>query len=191
MTPEEKRQVAEGLVITAQTFRHVLTDAACRMMVEDLDDLSSLEVLHALKEYRKTTKRPFMPTVAEIRQLARPPMDARDIGLETASRIRSAISKFGWPSPQKAREYIGEQGWDVVERFGGWQHLCENLGTVIQETTFMAQCRDVVASQVNLTRAGVDLEKPALEQSSGPRGEIGAIVKSLADKKSLPGGKTE
>lgn len=48
-----------------------------------------------------------------------------EIGQDIASRIEGAIYKFGYTSPERAKEYIGDLGWHVVEQFGGWPRICE------------------------------------------------------------------
>lgn len=48
----------------------------------------------------------------------------QDKGREVADRIWTAISKFGGYQPEKAKEFIGDLGWLVVEMSGGWSDVC-------------------------------------------------------------------
>jgi hypothetical protein len=43
-------------------------------------------------------------------------------------KILLAIELYGYPSPQKARLFMGEVGWRAVNYFGGWQSLCDYPG---------------------------------------------------------------
>lgn len=74
---------------------------------------------------------------------------------ETAARIRKAVSDIGWSQPEQARAYIGELGWAVVMRAGGWMYLCENLGVNMNTLTFYAQSRDSAKALIESGGKGV------------------------------------
>lgn len=49
-----------------------------------------------------------------------------DAASAIAGRVTEAIRRFGSYNHEEARQYIGEQGWALVARFGGWSSLCRN-----------------------------------------------------------------
>lgn len=175
--------IAKMLLDMARFYDQPLDERQVDLYVRVLAKFPSEQVLMAGREYIedvRNTRFPIPPHKIMEKYLPKEP-EAKDIGRETATRIRHAITKFGWPSPLNAREYIGDAAWSVVERFGGWQHICECLGVEIQESTFMAQVRDAVESQVNLGRAGIDLSKSSLDQPALPQ-RVSDLVKDLSDK---------
>jgi len=45
-------------------------------------------------------------------------------GSDTSALIEGAMRKWGYNNPEEAREYMGELGWAVVQRCGGWDAAC-------------------------------------------------------------------
>ncbi len=181
MTDLEMAELKRLIVVVASYYGRELKPEVVVMMAGDLEDLEYYAVKRAFDKYRREDKLMRFPMPAQIREIVCPEIQNKDLARATALRIREAIKRFGWPHPTAAQLYVGPAGWNVVQSFGGWAHLCENLGTEIQETTFLAQCRDAVESNLNLGKAGIDLDRPAIEQSTERRGlaSIGEIVQSL------------
>lgn len=166
--------IAQMLLAMARFYGYELEERQLEMYVEVLAKFPEATVLQSGKEYiqnPKNEKFPIPPHKILAKYLPQE-ADSKDVGREVALRIRHAVSKFGWPSPADARAHIGDLGWGVVERLGGWQHICENLGVTIQETTFMAQCRDAVESTHRLGEQGFDPARPSIEQSTQRKGDL-------------------
>lgn len=182
MTNNEKNEIAKLLTATAKSFDKDLSPDVVSMMVGDLEDLPAPAVKAALESYRKNPKSLTWPRVAQIRAIVNPVQSPESLANEAASRIRQAISDFGWIAPVKARAFIGELGWKVVERSGGWQYLCENHGVELSPLTFHAQARDLARALVE--SANLDLfDKPVQipHKDKSQLESAGAIVKSLLD----------
>ncbi len=159
-----------------------LRNEVLEMYVEDLAGLSAETISNAMSMYRRDPKNTRMPLPAQIRAICEPPVDDDSLARESVSRIIKAIRKFGYPSHTEAREYIGELGWRIVERNGGWDVLCENL-TEDQVGIFQAQARDLAKAQIQFSRAGRIDEAPALP---GPKNvQMNELISSLADLKQL------
>lgn len=120
------------------------------------------KLCHVAEDFitKRKTRDPF-PSIADFKSVFEPPVNAEDEAIEASSRIIQAISKFGWCNANDAREFIGELGWRVVERFGGWMRVCETV-TPDNVTTLHAQFRNI--SRVNYSRAlaGRDNVAPVL-----------------------------
>lgn len=146
MTQRELLRIAE--LITIQYALHGLTvnDTVVLYNAKLLSDLPFDRVCSAFEQYSKTNKTGKPPMAAHIRDIVLPLMSPKEIAVDIGATISKAVTKFGWSNPEGAKEAIGPIGWQVVQVFGGWSHLCENLGATINTTTFLAQARDMAAS---------------------------------------------
>ena len=151
----------EVIILTASYYNVTMKPEILLMYVEDLSDLAEQDVINAYQIYRKNPRNKTAPLPSAIREIVRPEIDDETYAISTASLVLEAVSRFGWSDPTKARAHIGEIGWAAVNRFGDWLYVCENLGVKIQPTTFQAQIRDIVKSQVKVLKAGGQL--PQLE----------------------------
>lgn len=168
------------LIDMARFYGFDLDKRRLDLYVQVLEQFPIEAVLQCGREYMQDPRNDRFP-VPPHKILARhlpQSADSKDVGRETALRIREAVSKFGWPSPAKAKEHIGELGWSVVERMGGWSHICENLGVEIPESVFLAQARDAAESMHRLGGMGYDSSAPALEQRIKPSQEL-TLVKDI------------
>ena len=154
MNESEKTQVAISIALTAEYYGKTISKAVISMMVSDLSDLDASRVLESYQNYRRDGKNRFFPLPAQIRELVNFEISPEDKGREVASRVQSAVTKFGYSNPEDAKEYIGEVGWHCVNRFGGWGYVCENLGTNLQVLTFQAQVRDLAQVTIKSKLAG-------------------------------------
>lgn len=155
MTQQEKNEVAIVLANMATYFGKDITKPVISMMVEDLSDLNFQDVLNAFTAYRKNPKNISFPLPAKIREIINPTQSVDGMANEAASRIRKAIVDFGWCNPSQARAYIGELGWRIVERSGGWMYVCENHGVELNPLTFHAQARDLAKAIVESEGMGI------------------------------------
>ncbi len=175
--------IAKMLIDMAKFYSYELEQRQLELYVEVMQKFPAELVYRAGREYvedLKNTKFPIPPH-SILKNYLPQEAGAKDLARITALRIREAVTKFGWPNPTEAHTFIGDAGWRVVERFGGWKYLCENLGLELNETTFIAQARDAVESDINLGKAGFDIERPVLEQAKD-RGQLSSsadILKSL------------
>lgn len=167
--------IAKMLIDMAKYYDQQLEERQLEMYVDVLSQFPINDVIQAGREYlrdHRNTRFPMPPHKIMAKHLPSEP-ESKDVGREVALRIREAVSKFGWPNPNPARDHIGHLGWGVVEAMGGWQQLCEKLGVEIQESTFLAQCRDAVESRHRLGSTFTPEQLRRLgEQSRESRGEL-------------------
>lgn len=175
-------KLRETIVLTAMYYEKTLNEQVLEMYVNDLAGLNERQVILAYEVYRKDPKNMRFPLPAQIRAICEPPVDDDSLAREAASRIVSAVRTIGYPSPGVAREYIGELGWKVVERNGGWMSLCQNL-MEDQIGTFQAQARDLARAQIQFARAGRIDEAPALPSPNTER--MSEMILALADRKQI------
>lgn len=127
-----------------------------------LKDLGYDKLCQALENIIATRgdRDPF-PSPATIRGRLQPTADDDGLAIDAATRIAGAISKFGYCNPADAQEFIGELGWAVVEREGGWAKICERV-TTNQIPSLKAQWRDLAKSLMGRARLGLPTQAPSL-----------------------------
>lgn len=165
MTSQERQALAALIVATSAYYGQMLADNVISMYVEDLSDLPFEKIIEAFKKSRRDPKTTRCPLPAVIRGMLDPSSNVEDAARDASSRIIAAVSKYGWNNFEQARTYIGELGWEVVKRHGGWQTLCESL-TYSNMGMLQAQWRELAAS---IQRSGATQSSgPALPPPSGP-----------------------
>lgn len=177
MTAGEVSKVAQGFAVMAAYYRVRIDDQVLRLYAEDVSDLPFDSVMNSMNEYRKNPKNRQMPMPAQIRDMIVRVETPEEKAREIAARIEGAIVKFGYPNGQEARAYIGEEGWEVVTRYGGWGHLCENHGLTISPAAFHAQVRDQLTTTFKTSGGAlkaIAAAQPNLSLLSGERTSEGA-----------------
>jgi hypothetical protein len=187
LTANEKIEIAKIYSATCKQFDKVLEPDVLKMQVEDLADIQFLKIVHALNEYRLDPKNISWPRANRIRQIINPIASEESVANEVASRIRHAVPKYGWCNRNEAMEYIGEMGAAIVERMGGWQYVCENLGLVLNPATFHAQCRDLAKSIQEQAKLGIYNQPIGISLQNKPSELNPAhnLILQLANKRSM------
>lgn len=101
---------------------------------------------------------------------------------EISGRIMQAIPDFGYTRGSEAREFIGELGWMVVKRFGGWSSLCCDMGLTLNPSTARAQMRDIALGIMDISDHR-DISEPLQIENQDKRLE--SAVKLLAAGKEI------
>jgi hypothetical protein len=171
------RAVKETIILTASYYNRQLSEQVLEMYIEDLADLDPTAVIAAYRAYRRNPKNLVFPLPAQIRALVAPDVDPESAAREIAARITGAITKFGWCNATEARAFIGEVGWGIVERQGGWMHLCQNHGVTIQPSAFQAQVRDQAASALKFPAGAMNQALRIVERTkAGEMQSIGELL---------------
>ena len=152
MTNNEKQQIAKLYSSLAITYNRNVTNESIIMMVNSLSDLNFQQVFLVMQNWIATETNFPLPVL--IRNKIKPELNELDDAREVASRVISAISKFGSYSALEAKKYIGEVGWECVQRFGGWQNLCQEINA--DNINIMnAQLRDMSLSLIRRNKSGL------------------------------------
>lgn len=127
MTKEETQKLKAIILATNMYYGRELRDDVLLMQVSDLADLSFDAVAQAYVNYRRNPKNRQPPLPADILEAVNPGnvVSPEQDAVEASNRIIQAMTRYGWTNPDRAREFIGELGWMIVEREGGWRDLCE------------------------------------------------------------------
>lgn len=146
MNAFERQQIGDKWLDIAAMFGKDISIQSLKMMLNAVDHLDFEKTNQALDKWVKTTKLGRHPYPSELITLVSPELDESDIAKIIAGKIQEAVSKFGYSNYNDAMTFVGPLGKKVVDRFGGWSYLCENLGLNIQIGTFIAQARDMIIS---------------------------------------------
>lgn len=125
MTAEEmgKRLTWLAATLTKWAPKEINRDL-CLIWLNVLDDFTDQEINEAfVRASAELTEWP--PPAAIIRFCRGIDKTDEEIGQEVSSRIEGAITRFGYSNPERAKEFIGNIGWEVVRQCGGWSRLCE------------------------------------------------------------------
>jgi hypothetical protein len=182
----DRQDLARVIKNTATYYGRELKPEVLSMMCDDLADLPIDDVIAAYNAYRRNPKNRAFPLPAQIIEIVCPEQHVshEDQAAEIAARIVGAVTRYGWNNSKYAQEFIGPVGWGVVERQGGWAHLCQNLGVTIDPSTFQAQVRRQL--EANLRYGEETLSKvislPTRDRRSGDLVSASEIVKQLTSK---------
>ena len=151
-------QIKKLLIGLAEYFEKALTPGQLSMYSEDLEEFTLEEIGLAIQAVRRNPAQKFFPLPASLREEI--VGNARDEALEASNRILEGMTRFGYTNPERAKQFIGELGWRVVEREGGWQYLCQRVqGDDLP--ILKAQWRELAAATIRRGNAGID-SAPAL-----------------------------
>lgn len=150
MEHAQLQQVKAEYIGLAEYFMRPIPDRTLLAYADDLNDLRYEDVVGAMRNLRRQPGRRTLPLPGDIRALCE--NGGGDITAranDIAGRITYCMRRYGYTNPVPARQAIGEIGWQVVERRGGWTHICQTQ-SADQIGTFTAQCRDMAKSLMSL-----------------------------------------
>ena len=160
MESSEKQKLKAMLIYLFTCYGRPAEDGVLAMYIEDLEEFSLDKISNAIKEIRRDPKIRSMPLIADIRSKCCPQENNKGSATIAVGRIIEAITKFGWPNPKEAREYIGELGWTIVERNGSWEEVCKLDGSQIG--IFRAQAITLGETILERAKAGIFDDRPSL-----------------------------
>lgn len=149
LNQQERDQLGRTLINAALLYGKETTPEYISQFISAMDNYFKMPLntyLAAIQSYQDEGTNKFFPTPMSLRVYLQPKLDQADIAKLTSLKINEAVSKFGYSNYNDAMNYIGPLGKRVVDRFGGWNYLCENLGAEIQIGSFIAQAREVILS---------------------------------------------
>lgn len=181
MSPQERQALKALIIATSAYYGQQLADNVIGLYVEDLADLEFGKVVAAVKEIRRDPKTTRFPLPALIRARILPMATSdEDRAVEAATRIAAAVRMYGWTNEDRAKLYVGELGWRVVEIDGGWQNVCETL-TQDNLGTYRAQWRQLALATARNARAGrsgpPELPEPV---NASELSQIGDVIRLLS-----------
>jgi hypothetical protein len=150
---DSQKGIKKVLIGLGEFYNEHLSDARLAMYAAILSDCDACGVEESAMTLMRDPTQTRMPVAAVIRDRAMGFSNPDHEAIEAASRIPEAMKRFGYPDSTAAREFIGELGWRVVEREGGWEKLCHRV-TTDQLPTLKAQWREMAKAVSGRSRNG-------------------------------------
>lgn len=181
MLGDDKKIFLNLLNAVGQLSGKDLTEEVVLLYSKALKDLPIRSVNQALMQWVQKSDR--WPTIKDIRNLVNPEL-GDDLAQEVAGLIIKSISRFGHFNPLCAKEFIGDWGWLVVERLGGWSTICK---TKEDQLSFLRNdARKLARSVQTLAAAGKLGQVPQLPDQAN-MGLLEAPLKKIDSIQRLVG----
>lgn len=168
-------------VLLAEMCGKSLSEDLVAMYEKSLSQLGYEKLSYVIEQIilERGDRDPF-PSIRTIREKVVPTPSAESEAIDAANRISEAMAKYGYGRREEAKQFIGELGWLIVQRQGGWENLCENTLTT-QMPTLRAQWRELGKTLWQKAKDGTLHEAPALPESTNPEKvlKLGSTIKSL------------
>lgn len=179
-------EFARLIRVLAETYNRQVSPDLIKIYYGTLSDLSQEHLQLAVTLYMNAPENRFFPTPGQLRAMIMP--SDEDQATEAVARILYAIKRYGGDYKEhheKAKEHIGELGWKIVEKMGGWSRFLtfrdENeIGPLAQ-----SQWRKYAMGVLSRHRLGILEEAPALEfkpKKLNQLENIGELIKMIPDK---------
>lgn len=139
---EYKAQIYDILCKHSILYDQIPSKEKLQAYTEILSEYPAQALSIAFKEMIKKSDR--FPSIKQIIEIIDPAQEGKDKAIEDAGRVFEAIRKFGRLCSGEAREWLGEDIWASVQRYGGWEELCETK--IDDRGIAMAQLRDIIHS---------------------------------------------
>ncbi len=173
-----KTEIAKIVTAFAEYYGKKLTPNQIVMYCEDLSELTPAELIEACKRYRNDPDRAFFPLPAQLKGYVKPKITDTDEANEVTNFIIKAMSRDGYTNPDRAENNIGPLGWEVVQRLGGWTHVCQNTKTD-EIGIFRAQVRGLVEVISKRAKRGELDSVPQLPQATDVTKLIASSMKGI------------
>lgn len=178
--------IAKLLLEMARFYGYELEKRQLELYVKVLSQFPFDTVLESGREYMQNPKNERFPIPPHkiLAKHLKQDVDPETLAAEIAVRITGAVTKFGWANRKDAQAYIGPEGWALVERQGGWQFLCENLGLNLNPGIYQAQTREALKARLKYGSSSVEsavqqkIEKKELNSLTSAKEILNQITSS-------------
>ena len=121
----KRAEIMKLVAALGEYYDKALTPTQIAAYTEDLLCLEPEELAQAIVIYRNDPRHDRFPLPVKLKSMVGQALNPDDEAVLVAGRILNAIARIGPYQSAKAREAIGEVGWQVVECEGGWESICE------------------------------------------------------------------
>lgn len=172
------------LAVFASNSRIQTNQTMLRVYDQAVRPYGYVKALFALEKIMMENKTWQMPTPRQIIDAIEQKPSKNSEAIEVVGRIFQAIERVGYANSERAREYIGELGWQVVKRFGGWSYITSQMGVELDPSTSRAQMREAALSIMEISEhRSIDVP-PALPEPKNEK--LQAAIKLISNAKEMP-----
>lgn len=156
MIYDDRKKFQELLKALAIITNKDITRTIYEVYWAGLKDLSIEQVEQAVFNYLSGVQ-PFFPTIGQLRQQLQVSEESEVRIVE--AKIREGICRIGYYDHQnKAKEFIGDLAWQVVQLCGGWQEVCKTENIEMASPKW----REIARSLIERNRLGIENQLPRL-----------------------------
>ena len=146
-----------------------LGDMILGFYIEELKNVPIEKIESAVKYFATKGDRHF-PSIDEFKRACGIEV-VNALGInEKAQKIvndmRYCIKRFGYMQPEEAKKYLGDDAWEVIERFGGYVNIC-NTATDYNFDDMMIQLRKTAEVHIKLAAGGMQHEQLKFIEQAG------------------------
>lgn len=128
MTNEEAINVANMYRAMGLIYNRDITAQASILFAEILKEYNYQDIEKAMRRWLVSEK--SAPTPAQIIKNISTELSDEDNAELIAQSICACISTCGYTNPERAKEQIGEFGYEyIVDSYGSWEAFCKNIDT--------------------------------------------------------------
>lgn len=146
MNQQNKSRIFNQLRNLALLKNKDVTDQVLELYTEILSRSFGLEESMSAIQYFMLNEKWF-PDISEIIKKIQFPNGEDGEAREEVEKIFEAFFEFGYKRATKARESLGEDLWEVVEKRGGWLKFYNEINTTNNLSTIRAQLRELIKSK--------------------------------------------
>jgi len=160
----EREAFLKMLAVVADLCAYRLSPEVARLYADHIAPHGLLAAAEALKRLMVDLKpgRSFPSVNDVLSAMGKTPLSDDAQARDTVSKIVQAISTHGYNWPHRARAAVGEIGWAIVHRMGGWETVCEDYTYAREKTVMLAQWRELAKALAERARFGELDAAPAL-----------------------------
>jgi hypothetical protein len=140
----ERTQIINQLIMMTELYGKQISQNALKLFADMLMPFDYEKIMSSLESYLGNPKNKFFPVPAQIIELMEPKINDDEEARRISATIIGCVSKHGYNNGPDARKEIGELGWDIILRLGGWVSFCTELSDN-NVTSFQAQIRDLAS----------------------------------------------
>ncbi len=152
MTEISKEEFNKCMVILSSGVKQAMTENEMEAYYLCLRDVEIKHLKRAIFRWLKTQKSNFLPSIAELNEMATEDEHGVLASHSDAWQTRcEAVKRFGYYQPREARNHCGEQVWKTISQTGGWDFHCycppENKGMLAAQFRMAYQNIESVAKE--------------------------------------------
>jgi hypothetical protein len=166
------QMVIENLVF----YDAPVNEVKVKMFAHELKDQDLEKIAAAFSTFRNEKGRRQMPMPADVKAKMNVNVSDDSLAIDAASRIVTAISRFGYTNTNDAKTYIGELGWRAVSQQGGWSAVCQSDSPI---GVLQAQLIKLIKALLEKAHAGTLDSPPEIPRLEG-FAKLGEVMKLMS-----------
>lgn len=138
-----------------------LGDTILGFYIEELKTIPIEKIISAVKYFTTKGDR-YFPSIDEFKRACgvevKTMLSTYEKAQALVDKVRHCITRFGYAQPDNAKEYLGDDAWEIVNHFGGFVNIC-NTATDHNYDSMMIQIRKTAEVYLKQAAGGSQHDK--------------------------------